>query len=59
MKVLPTGDGLIVTPESEFETHWLAFNFNDIKSTKIYLKYGMSADYLIGLKIKIGEDDES
>lgn len=58
MKILPTKDGLLLEPESEFESHWLTFMFTNSKP-KAYMKFGMSMNHVVGLKIKIGEDNES
>ena len=46
--------GLLITPETEFESKWLSKNFNCNNyqhKLKAFLKHGTSADELIGLKV--------
>jgi len=43
--------GLVIVPDSEFEAQWLVRNFKDSKPVKAYIKRGVSASDIEGLRI--------
>ena len=50
MQVEPKGDGLIVIPETEFETKYLR-RFSDEKRATAFLKHGASVCDVVGVVV--------
>jgi len=50
--------GILVIPETVFEKRYLQETFGGSKKLVAFLKYGLSLDSFVGLKVREGQEDD-
>lgn len=54
--VIEKDNALIVVPETEFETNFIAQAFNPGENLKCFVKHGLSSSIVVGIKIEPSTD---